>query len=261
MKRTLRTILTVLLVIVLMVSLVHWVQQEQEYRLAKEEYSSAAIFSGLPVYPETEGTFPTQTTADTYAMLLSEMDISALRDINSDVVGWLVIPNTAISYPLLQTQDNDYYLSHTWKKNESSVGAIFLDSTASTQFDDFNTLIYGHRMRDGSMFGGLRHYQTSGYWSEHPSIYLVTETFVRRYDIYAAYEPAVSAVTFTRATTTEQKEEFIRFGLAQSVFPTELSPTANDTLLTLTTCTGWGYDHRWVVQAMAVDEIPRTTTS
>ena len=91
------------------------------------------------------------------------MDLPALQQVNSDVIGWIAIPGTEISYPLVQGTDNDYYLTHTWNQNSSAVGAIFMDCRCSADFSGFNTIVYGHRMNNGSMFAALKHYQKAGF--------------------------------------------------------------------------------------------------
>lgn len=86
--------------------------------------------------------------------------------------GWILIPNTVISYPLLQGEDNQYYLNHTWKKWTSAVGAIFMDSQNNPNLTDFNTIVYGHRMNNGSMFASLKNYKKQSYWQAHPCVYI-----------------------------------------------------------------------------------------
>lgn len=99
-------------------------------------------------------------SADPYAQALEQMDLPALQQVNSDVIGWIAIPGTEISYPLVQDTDNDYYLTHTWNQNSSAVGAIFMDCRCSADFSGFNTIVYGHRMNNGSMFAALKHYKS-----------------------------------------------------------------------------------------------------
>ena len=97
--------------------------------------------------------------------LLAELDLAALQGVNPDVKGWIVIPDTPLSYPLLQGGNNQYYLNHTWQGNRNPMGAIFLDSNAGP--GDFSTLIYGHRMHNETMFGSLAEYRDLEYWRAH----------------------------------------------------------------------------------------------
>lgn len=182
----------------------------------------------------------------------SGMDLSPLQEFNADVVGWIEIPGI-LSYPLLQGGDNAWYLSHAWNGEENAAGAVFLDYRADSGFGEFNTLIYGHRMRNGTMFGSLKHYKAADFWQENPSVYLANEDSTRRYDIYAAYETGLMAATYQREfSEPEEKQDFILYGLERSVIDTGITPTVEDTIITLSTCSGGGRDTRWVVQAVAV---------
>ena len=180
----------------------------------------------------------------------SGMDLSPLQEVNADVVGWIAIPGV-LSYPLLQGGDNAYYLTHAWNGEENAAGAVFLDFRADAGLGDFNTLIYGHRMRNGTMFGSLKHYKDTDFWRENPSVYLANEDGTRRYDIYAAYEVGLAAAAYQREfSSPEEKQEFIRYGLERSVIDTGIMPAPEDTIITLSTCSGSSRDTRWVVQAV-----------
>ena len=95
---------------------------------------------------------------DPAARNLLDIGLEKLQRENPDVVAWIVIPDTPISYPVLQGTDNAFYLKHNWKKERNSGGSIFMECKNNPDFTDFNTLVYGHRMRDSSMFNALRHF-------------------------------------------------------------------------------------------------------
>ena len=100
------------------------------------------------------------------------------------------------------------------------------------------------------MFGSLKYYLNDGYWEEHPAVYLVTDAGVHRYDIYAVYEAAVDGVTYDMNFADDAaKTNFIHYGIRRSVVDTDIVPAAEDSIITLSTCTGVGYATRWVVQA------------
>lgn len=179
----------------------------------------------------------------------SGMDLSPLQEVNADVVGWIEIPGV-LSYPLLQGGDNAWYLSHAWNSEENVAGAVFLDYRADAGLGEFNTLIYGHRMRNGTMFGSLKHYKDADFWQENPSVYLTNEDSTQRYDVYAAYEVELTAAAYQREFSgPEEKQDFIQYGLERSVIDTGIMPTPEDTIITLSTCSGGGRDTRWIVQA------------
>ena len=137
----------------------------QAQSIAGAIQTTTAAPSSEPVPPSTE-TLPTETTApettqatlppDENTSYLKQLDIPALQEVNSEVIGWIYIPDTEISYPLLHTQDNETYLHAAWDGTENVAGSIFLETQCSTDLTDFNTIIYGHNMRNGSMFGALK---------------------------------------------------------------------------------------------------------
>lgn len=181
---------------------------------------------------------------------LAAIDLAALREVNADVLGWIYIPGSKINYPLLQGEDNDYYLKHAWDHRKTSVGSIFLEQRSSADLMDYNTIVYGHNMNDGSMFAGLRKFSTQGYWEKHPHVYIVTDAGVYRYDIFAAYKAPVDSVTYGLSfRQVETKATFLLHALENSKIQTEIIPEAQDRILTLSTCSGAGYSNRWVVQA------------
>lgn len=207
----------------------------------------APVFAEAPVYNDED------------FERLKGINLEALREVNSDVVGWIEIPGTPVNFPLLQAEDNSYYLTHTWQKLDCPGGSIFLEQWCSPDFTDFNTIIYGHRLVNENMFGSLKHYAEQEYWSEHPYIYIVTDSGVHRYEIYAAYEAPVTSPTYRLGISSDEgRQTVIDYGLESSVIDTGISPKVHEEIITLSTCTGAGYDSRWVVQARlreaAVDE-------
>ena len=149
------------------------------------------------------------------------MDLPALQQVNSDVIGWIAIPGTEISYPLVQGADNDYYLTHTWNQNSSAVGAIFMDCRCSADFSGFNTIVYGHRMNNGSMFAALKHYKKQDFLQAHPQVYVTNASGTHAYSIYAAYEAALDGTAYYSAFSDETiKKAFIDEGVSLSVIRT-----------------------------------------
>lgn len=285
MKKT--TVIKILLALILVVCLVLLGYRFFQYWQGEQVYSEAADLVQLPdleaiarptpspqttqegvqspepqvtedtepevtVTPEAE---PTPVYVDPYADALQNMDFVALREKNEDVLGWIVIPNTKLSYPLVQGEDNEYYLNHTWRKSYNSVGAIFMECKCSADLSDYNTIIYGHRMNNRSMFGILLNYKNQSYWEEHPRVYITDDSGTHIYEIFAAHEVELNSPTYWLGVTTqEHRQEFIDFALERSVIDTGIVPTVDDQFVTLSTCTGSGHDTRWVVQAVRVTE-------
>lgn len=189
---------------------------------------------------------------------LLELDLQTLKNTNGEVVGWIYIPDSPVSYPFLQGQDNAYYLKRTWDKQWNFYGSVFMEHRSAADFSDFNTILYGHNMNDSQMFGSLTAYREQSYWQEHPCVYLVTEDRVLRYAVFASYEAALTDDTYRLVFDSDaQKEAFLRLALDKSQIKTEIVPTVEDEILTLSTCTGVTRDTRWMVQAVLTGEFSR----
>lgn len=176
---------------------------------------------------------------------LTQLDLPALQAINPEVIGWLEIPGV-VSYPLLHTQDNQYYLDHSWSREYNVCGSIFMECSNNPDLLDFHTLVYGHRMDNDSMFGVLRFYEDQSFWQEHPYFYVADGELVREYEIFAAFEASVTGMVY-RLDLEGQEEEFIDYCLTSSSIDTGITPTKDDTIMTLSTCPRSGYANRLVV--------------
>lgn len=258
----LRRVISLVLAVVCLGSGAMFVRRLLDYRTGDAAYAEAAQIAALPEpEPEPETTAEPapepsaeetpsapQTPAESAP---AAIDLPALQAVNADVIGWISIPDTAISYPLVQGSDNDYYLTHTWNRVSSAVGAIFLDARCPSDLGGFNTILYGHRMRNGSMFAALKNYSSQAFWRAHPRIYLTDAAGTHTFDIYAACEVSTEGEAYRLDFSgDDDKQAFLRDGLSRSVISTGLSPTASDRILTLSTCTGRGHATRWVVQAV-----------
>lgn len=259
--KKLRTAASVVLAVVFVFSTVMMLRQYFSDREAEETYSSALELA-LRSRPDREETVPATepaelvwvpaplTEEDPYVQELEQLDLSALREVNPDVVGWIRIPDTKVDYPFLQGEDNDYYLNNTWDNRALGAGSIFLECTNSGDMTDFNTIMYGHNMRSGSMFASIRRYTDQNYWEAHPYVYILTDAGVWRYEVFAAYQAPVDSYTYgVSFNQQETKEYFLYFARKNSKIKTGITPAVTDRVLTLSTCSGAGYGNRWVVQA------------
>ena len=187
---------------------------------------------------------------DTEIDKLKLMDITPLQKVNEDVMGWIHIPDTDINYPLLRGGDNEHYLKHNWKNEPNAAGAIFMEHENAADFSDFNTIIYGHNMRSGSMFGGLKEYDGQAYWETHPYIYILHDNGVFRYDIFAAHRVKPGTITYAmQIKDSRLRAEFISYALDNSQIHAGIQPAVGDRIITLSTCTG-DSAFRWVVQGV-----------
>lgn len=262
MKKKGRTIGRFLLMLVFIFSSVMLLRQFLHNRTGDEAHREAlrlasdapACVPTFTVPPREEGEtvwIPAPVESDEHMQQLLTMDLAALREVNPDVVGWILIPDTAVNYPLVQGDDNAYYLDHAWNGAATGVGSIFLEWQNSPGLTDFNTILYGHNMINGTMFHDLREYARQDFWAEHPYVYLLSDAGVWRYEVFSSYKAPVTAITYNLDFRREQaKEVFLKLALEESVIETGISPAVTDRILTLSTCDGSGvYSHRWVVHA------------
>ena len=281
MKPKFRKALAALLAVICALCLGRTALQLVQYRQGDETYAQAEELAGLPdlsdlpVVDFTGGSGSVSSSASTdgageapeevpvwqdpYAQALKDMDFSALRQQNPDVLGWILIPGTRVSYPVVQGTGNSYYLDHTWRGGKNSVGAIFMECRNSGDLSDFNTIIYGHRMNNRSMFGTLSQYKSRSYWQAHPYVYLTDDSGTHRYEIFAAGEVSVDSDVYRLGLRSDSsRQSFLDSCLALSALNTGVTPHTYDKVLTLSTCTGNGHATRWVVQAVCPGQAPET---
>ena len=270
MKNRTRKAMSAVLLVVFLVSTGLLLRNFLGYGSGDSEYSDAAALARTdsareePATRETVAvTVPPETPeepvmvwvpapleeADPRIEKLEETDLAALRQVNEDVLGWIQIPGTKIDYPILQGEDNEYYLKRTWKGHRNPVGSIFLESRNSGGFTDWNTIVYGHNMSDGSMFAALHKFRKEDFWEKHPYVYIVTDAGVLRYEIFSSYTAKVESKTYGLSfNQTKTREEFLAMALENSQIDTGIRPELTDLILTLSTC-GGGEESRRVVHA------------
>lgn len=138
------------------------------------------------------------------------VDFEALRQVNSDVVGWLYCEGTPISYPVVRGEDNSYYLSHSYEGTKSKSGAIFVDAACSAGFADANTILYGHHMKDGSMFACLADWREQSFYEAHPRMWLLTPEENYQIVLYAGYTTQADSEAYTVFTDSGRElEEYL----------------------------------------------------
>ena len=176
-----------------------------------------------------------------------DINFASLYALNNDLVGWIYVPGCDISYPIVQGEDNDFYLTHTFLGTASSCGAIFMDYADRASFSDFNTFVYGHNMQDGSMFGALHEYwQDETLAEREPYFYVyLRNSTVHKYRICSYYRDAGDSQSYLRVSTPEEKDAYVQMILQKSVLPESTSNEAGafitgaeDTYVTLSTCQG-----------------------
>ncbi len=172
-----------------------------------------------------------------------QVDFDALLKENEDIVGWLYLPNSPVNYPVVQAEDNNKYLRRDLKGKYLSAGTLFVDYRNDPIGTDRNYIIYGHNMKNGSMFHCLTNYKKQSYYDEHPVFYFLTPD--------ATYEvPLVAAVTVPsdgNIYAPNPDDATIADILASSSFQGNVEITDDDCLITFSTCSYEYEEARYIV--------------
>ena len=178
-------LLDALLLGVLIFALVKLVTTLGDYRRSAERYDQIAEEAVRTAEPAPQQTPGPDATAAPVSEVPITVDFDVLRAQNPDVVGWLYCADTPVNYPIVQGSDNDFYLDHAFDGSEDAGGTLFFDCRNRLSPLDRNLLLYGHRMKDDSMFGSVIGYTEQDYLEAHPVLYLITEAQSYRVEVYA----------------------------------------------------------------------------
>ncbi len=220
-------------------------RSRQEYAAGERTYAQLRSVS-TPSQSETPP--PQQGEATPPPTTPPLADLAALGEINPDVMGWLRLEDTVIDYPLVQGEDNSHYLTHLFTGEENKIGSLFLDYRAAPDFSDRCTAIYGHHMKDGTMFTSLTRYRAQDYYDAHPVMRLSTPGQEYELRIFAGIIGDGSR-EFVRFQFEDDADflDYVDTLKASSTFQSEESVAAGDNIVALVTCTYEFYDARYVL--------------
>lgn len=247
--KIIRTIVMIICIGVFCFSAYELIKIIMEYNAGSQEYQKLESYTAQPVENDTS------SGAKGFSV-----NYEGLRQINEEIVGWIRIPDTTINYPIMQTDDNEYYLKHTFERKNNIAGSIFLDKRNTSDFSDRNTIIYGHHIKNGKMFADLRHYTDENFYQEHPIIYLNTpEEGNVEYEIFSFYLTGNYRDTYGRTysyqfANDEEYQAYLDMITAQSQYDTGVPVSIGDNILTLSTCTNRTDDERYIVHAKKVNQ-------
>ena len=175
----------------------------------------------------------------TLPVLKNPIDFTQLLSVNSDIVGWLRIRALDISYPVVQGKDNDYYLHRTFEKTDNFAGCLFVNSYNMGDFTDQNTIIYGHNMKNGSMFGKLKNFNDPEVFKKSRYFWIFTPDFIYQYRIFSASVVDKTGLTYQISFKDDEFDQFISRAYSNSVVDNQdVTVTKEDRIVTLSTCTG-----------------------
>lgn len=200
---------------------------------------------------------PSVTEEDLPKEKMFKVDFEKLAEINSDVVGWIRFENPKqINYPIVAGVDNAKYLTRTFEGNYNAAGTIFIDKNNSKNFSDRNTFIYGHNMKNGSMFAKLREYKSKSFWEENSKFNIYTpDGMVSEYEIFAACIVLDTSETYTKWYNNDTEYlEYIDYLRSVALYSTGVEVEASDQIVSLSTCTNVTDEERLVVHAVKISE-------
>lgn len=245
-----------------------WVRQKAENEL--DRLRDTYVSDSLP--QETDGAVLIDSSGgsteigreeflNTYSIPEKTVNLEAIQEKeNNDIYAWITIPDTPIDYPVVQhPEEADYYLKHNLDGSQGYPGCIYTELYNSKSWDDPDTVLYGHNLKNGEMFASLHKYSDPEFFAEHQYVYIYTPDKVRVYRIFAAYEFSdvhlVKGIDLsTSEAFTEYLDEIYRCDGPKDYFDKEVSVTAQDKLITLSTCIKNKPDARYLVQAKLVAE-------
>ena len=143
------------------------------YRKGEKEYGELRQYTAKAPGQEPDSQSPGSLSDQEQEPMLA-IDFEALKKLNPHIIAWIHIPGTPVSYPVTQGEDNSYYLTRTFSRAYNGAGCIFMDYRSSLPSEGGNTVLYGHNMKNNSMFGSLKRYWDNEYYREHSSFYLYT---------------------------------------------------------------------------------------
>ena len=179
---------------------------------------------------------------------------------NTDMVGWMTIPGTDVNYPVMHTpKDPEYYLHRNFKKEDAKAGTLFIHSTCDVFAPSDNVTIYGHNMKDGSMFRILEQYKKQEFWEEHKTITFDTIYEHHTYEILAVFRTTATVGKgfayheFDYAENEQDFKNFVQKCHNRELYETGVTAEYGDKLITLSTCEYSQVNGRLVVVAKRVD--------
>ncbi|MCD8363893.1 MAG: class B sortase [Lachnospiraceae bacterium] len=183
-----------------------------------------------------------------------EVNFTALQEINPEIVAWLYCPDTVINYPVVHGEDNEYYLTHLVNGTSNSNGCLFIDCRNSGDFSDGNTVIYGHHMASGRMFASLVRYANQAYYEAHPIMYLSVEGKTYLLELFAGYTTTEDSSAYRmQFDTSSEFALWLKEISEKSDFTADIKLTAEDRIVTLSTCAYSFENARYVVHGRLVE--------
>lgn len=236
----------------------------REYQKGINEYKELEEYVKVEEAPAEEPIVKEETAEEVEVVKESvipirvEVDFASLRGMNEDLVGWIYYEPLEINYPVVRGDDNEYYTHYTFENEKNTSGAIFMDSLNKPDMSNYNTIIYGHNMRNGTMFGSLKKLlNDESIITENPYFYIFTEEKAYMYEIASVYITSQSSDTYNLIGSEEEQQEYIDHIKSSSTWYWEKELKSSDKIVTLSTCHGLHSSNRTIVHGVLIAEEDR----
>ena len=245
MREKIRIILCCIFLAIAIYAAYNIIKIQSEYKKSVDAYKKLDNYTIEQTTSETSGESEEEPVKE---KPYPDVDFAGLKSVNSDVIGWIYVPDTEINYPIVHTSDNDYYLDHLVDRTQNPAGAIFLDTRNPSDFSDLHSIIYGHHMKNGSMFAALKGYKKQDFFDGHKTGYLITQDAAYRIDFFAGHVANVEEnawqLDFDDAADFDN---WIKSLKEISAFKSDIEPQYGDRVFTLSTCSYEFDDARFVL--------------
>ena len=223
------------------------ISQLLKEKQAKDLYSD---FQNIAVTSENETTSSENKVINNETKdktLNIKIDFDALKKKSKDIVAWIYCPDTPINYPVVKGKDNEQYIRHLPNGKYNYAGSIFADFRNNIENDDSNYIIYGHNMKNDTMFGTLTEYYNQKYYDKHPIIYLLTPEKNYEIQLYSGYVAPADSYAYTINRPFDEAVKYMNKISHESTFKSNTLYTPGDRTVTLSTCTNVSDKERYVI--------------
>lgn len=242
-KNTVQKIIISILVIVIIISALNILKILHDYNTADDANSDLQERFVTTLEPTSQQ----EKTPQPKLQAPIEIDFDALLNENEDIIGWIYCPDTPINYPVVQGTDNNEYLRSDLYGKYLISGTVFVDYRNGNIGEDRNYIIYGHNMKNSTMFGTLVKYKEPSYYDTHPIIYFLTPEYNYIIELYAGMVVAQDSIVYQPEPDQAALSEFLNEIKDQSTFESAVEISDSDSIITLSTCS-YEYDHaRYIV--------------
>lgn len=263
MKNKIWQVVLIVCLVIIVISGINIYRLSREYQKGINEYAALEKYVSIETEPAVQEPAAQEEaveeeTKESVIPISIDVQYDELKAINEGFVAWLYYEPLELSYPVVRGDDNEYYTKYTFENVQNSSGAIFMDFLNRKDFSDYNTIIYGHNMKNGTMFGSLKKLLSNqDMIEENPYFYIFTENKAFMYEIFAMYITTSDSHTYDLVNDEEAQQEYLDYIRDTAVYLSDKEVLAEDRIVTLSTCHGLHTNNRTVVHGVLIAEEDR----